>query len=851
MRPADVIHAQIRWDARLDARRFTVGIDEHRAAPKVVPFERFVPGGDIPWHRVVYFACDGQPCWDRRTGIDRVDVLAGEGTAGGLELGPLWSGRSPVRFTDGRWSANAHQVGPAPGDELRVLTWNVLWDRFDADRIDSATRWPLLLDAILATDAHVVCLQEVDPAFHALVLDHPDVRADWWVSHGPRHPEIGARDLLLMGRVGVAALGVLPFDAHKGAVAAVLPGERPVVVVTTHLSSNHRDDAARIRARELTQLFAGLADVTHAVVVTGDLNLREEGPVGDLEDAWTTLRPSEPTFEPAVNPLAAIASRSGLPGRLDRVLVRGDAVPTAVRRTGTAPVDGTWLSDHYGVLATLALRDREGVSDAEPSVRSALAWIPPGDLVDVQALRREHDPAYRRWPPHVNVLWGFAEEVRLTDLAPLVARVLAGAAPFQTALDRVDGFGRGPRRTHHLAPAEVDDWRALHTPLARTFPRMVRHPVFQPHLTVARGAEPPALDALVPVEGEVGALVWMTRRGRGPFGVRARFPLGTGTWERLAERDPAGLDVHRDAVADGVVEQLRALFPSERLVVVGSRALGVHHGRSDLDLVLEGPGLAVEAVAARLETIGPAALAVVDKRGVRGIQLVLDRMAVDLAVVAAEDDAEGAARIRAAEQDVAVLRERLAGRLPLVRAVKRWAARHRVDDAALGGLEGLAWAVLVASCDATSLRGFVEHWAAWDWSTPVGDARDPQAQVVVTTPTPPFRNITTRAIRRRVESALLASWEAFETGRPPVPWHQRCGWAVVVGSPDRTVRAALRGRARAVLEAFPAFAPRPTGDGIAFGVVGLEHRTEATQAVRGVLRGLEVAVRWCPSSEVE
>jgi 2'-5' RNA ligase len=33
-----------------------------------------VPGGDIPWHRVVFIEADGEVVWDRSTGVDRIDA---------------------------------------------------------------------------------------------------------------------------------------------------------------------------------------------------------------------------------------------------------------------------------------------------------------------------------------------------------------------------------------------------------------------------------------------------------------------------------------------------------------------------------------------------------------------------------------------------------------------------------------------------------------------------------------------------------------------------------------------------------------------------------------------------------
>lgn len=852
MRPADVIHAQIRWDPRLDDRRFSIGLDVHAANPKEILFAGFEPNGDIPWHRVLYFACDGVPCWDRRTGVDHVDRLADDGVASSVRLGPPWSPRAPVRWDGQRWSANATQPGRTAEATLTLVTWNVLWDRFDPDAIDSARRWPLLLDALLDGDADVLALQEVDPAFRDLVLADHRVREDWWVSHGPRHPDVGDRDLMLLGRCAVEQVAMLPFDAHKGALALVLAGDRPVTVVTTHLSSNHREGAVAIRASELTTLAAGLADREHPVVVVGDFNLRDETPIGDLRDAWTELHPTAPTFEPAANPLAALASRTGASGRLDRVLIRGDVTCAQIERLGTSPVDGTWLSDHYGVRAELVFGVQEGVHDGEPTVRSALAWVPASPLPGVQSVRRRHDPAFGRWPPHINVLWGFVAETAMDDAGPLIAQALADIRPFPSVLDHVGAFGRGGRATHHLAPAEVAPWRALHAPLARAFPRTVARPTFHPHLTVARGTPPEELTDLVPAGGVVDELVWMTRRGRGPFVVRARFPLGTKQWMRMEDPAPTGLNENREARVGAVIEALRDALPGGRLELVGSRRLGVHHGRSDVDL-LWASDVDVDQAVEHLGTLGATRLTVVEKNGLRGIQLVVDQIPVDLMVANPDDLSLPAVRARSAVEDADALAPRLAGRLELVREVKRWAASHHLDDASLGGLEGLAWAVLVAETSATTLAEFIAHWAAYDWSNPVGAIEAPAPDgIAIATPTAPIGSIATRALRERLERALLETWEALESGEPVVPWHQRWTHAIRVLAPELDARGAVRGRSRGVVEALGSCDPRGLSDGVAFGLPNDGSRETALQTVKSVLRGIRgIKVRLVATEDVD
>ncbi|MET8543256.1 endonuclease/exonuclease/phosphatase family protein, partial [Kitasatospora sp. NPDC004799] len=88
-----------------------------------------------------------------------------------------------------------------------MVTWNTLWDRYDADRIATARRRPLLLAALEAADADVIALQEVEPALVALLLAARWVRAGYTLGADPLGPEVADHGLLLLSRLPVLAAG--------------------------------------------------------------------------------------------------------------------------------------------------------------------------------------------------------------------------------------------------------------------------------------------------------------------------------------------------------------------------------------------------------------------------------------------------------------------------------------------------------------------------------------------------------------------------------------------------------------------------------------------------------------------
>lgn len=120
MRTSDEIYHRVRWDSRFDPARFVVGVMQRGAEPKRVPLPAFVPGGDIPWHRVLFFEADGEVVWDRAAGVDRIDATeAGRVRDPRLLRAPFFTARQPYAWdaAAGRWAPAAS--GGMPGGASR------------------------------------------------------------------------------------------------------------------------------------------------------------------------------------------------------------------------------------------------------------------------------------------------------------------------------------------------------------------------------------------------------------------------------------------------------------------------------------------------------------------------------------------------------------------------------------------------------------------------------------------------------------------------------------------------------------------------------------------------------------
>lgn len=204
-------------------------------------------------------------------------------------------------------------------------------------------------------------------------------------------------------------------------------------------------------------------------------------------------------------------------------------------------------SDHYGLEINLTFSNSLNGSDA--NYQAALAIIAPKDRSRVvQEIRSMHDRTYNRWPPHINLLYPFYENIDIDYVnKEMIQRVLSQFEPTRIKMAKLNYFARNcvvyiePEKESEKFLIELQN-KIKSLFLDLTYKGKAKAD-FTPHMTVAQPddrrnceknwAEKLYLQLLKQYQGQiqfdfdVDAVYWITRKdGNEPFKVKYAFPLG-------------------------------------------------------------------------------------------------------------------------------------------------------------------------------------------------------------------------------------------------------------------------------------------------------------------------------------
>jgi len=172
-------------------------------------------------------------------------------------------------------------------------------------------------------------------------------------------------------------------------------------------------------------------------------------------------------------------------------------------------------------------------------VKSAVVIIPPEELWGpIQEIRKIHDKAYKRWMPHINMLYPFVNGEHFEAVVDNIRQAISSITPFKVSFKNFNYFNHG---AVWLQPqTENNNVVTLQSLLERAFPycndlSKKSENGFTPHLSVGQWPKKDLKTASVtlqkgwkdPIEFTVNEICMISREGfEDPFRVVYRVPLG-------------------------------------------------------------------------------------------------------------------------------------------------------------------------------------------------------------------------------------------------------------------------------------------------------------------------------------
>jgi 2'-5' RNA ligase len=173
--------------------------------------------------------------------------------------------------------------------------------------------------------------------------------------------------------------------------------------------------------------------------------------------------------------------------------------------------------------------------------QTAVAVVPPQEVWGpIQAIRERHDRQFRRWPPHINLLYPFYMPESFDDAVPGLAAACTQIDPFVVTLAVFRFFRHSSRKaTLWLAPELKEDLNRLQAALQAACPEcddLSRFAAgFTPHLSVGQAGSAEEAQRLrddwqgawEPIRFDLSAVALLHRQQDTPFEIERWIPLPT------------------------------------------------------------------------------------------------------------------------------------------------------------------------------------------------------------------------------------------------------------------------------------------------------------------------------------
>jgi len=205
--------------------------------------------------------------------------------------------------------------------------------------------------------------------------------------------------------------------------------------------------------------------------------------------------------------------------------------------------------------------------------QSAVVIIPPRNTWDqIQTIRAVHDKSFKRWMPHINLIYPFVPALNFASVVDQVSKSISSFAPFQINFDELGHFGYKVTSTMFVRPkTKSNELILLQNSLQNAFPQFndisnLSPQGYTPHLSLGQFNPKDITETLkkfqslwTPFTFTVSEIFLISRNGiDDPFVEFFRVPLSGAPYEELIDRKL--LDVFKRTEEDKAKEYLCKVF---------------------------------------------------------------------------------------------------------------------------------------------------------------------------------------------------------------------------------------------------------------------------------------------------
>lgn len=248
-------------------------------------------------------------------------------------------------------------------EKLSILTFNVLFDLYDKDKIFTSDRIPLIFKEIQESKANIIGLQEVTAPFLKILLNEKWLQDEFYVSD-LNFPNYGQ---LIISKYPFKRIEKYCFSAYKSILTGFFQHSSGIVAIPCiHLTSDKTPNYEKKRYEQIMTILERSKRSDHIFII-GDFNYGDKDINFDFDtlgfiDSWKEFYPKDPgyTFDPYNNVIAKVTSNKQQCNRLDKIVFKSkyfEIDSLEIRANKEDKEKKIYPSDHYALLGIYKIKE--------------------------------------------------------------------------------------------------------------------------------------------------------------------------------------------------------------------------------------------------------------------------------------------------------------------------------------------------------------------------------------------------------------------------------------------------------------------------------------------------------------